>query len=93
MIRQLLAIIDLITGLLLIIRPEFALVKTIGWFVLGKGVWSIVSSVAFGYFTDWMGMIDTLAGLSLILIHNGHPLAVMTFLGVVVLFKGIYSMV
>lgn len=93
MFRQLLAIIDLIAGILLIFHPGISLVRIVGLFVLGKGLWSIVTSTMFGFFADWMGMIDTLAGVALIFTYNGHSFPLMTLLGVVIIFKGLFSMV
>ncbi|NCO97433.1 MAG: hypothetical protein GW780_03640 [Candidatus Aenigmarchaeota archaeon] len=92
MFRQMLAIIDLIAGLLLITRPEFGFVRIIGLIVLGKGVWSIVTSGLLGYFTDWMGMIDTLAGVGLLVMYGGGSFPLLALLGVVIIFKGLFSM-
>lgn len=91
MFRQSLAIIDLLAGALLILHPGISLVKIVGLFVLGKGLWSIITSALLGFFADWMGMIDTLAGVALIFTYNGHTFPLTTLLGVVIIFKGLYS--
>ena len=92
MIRQLLSVVDLVAGILLILHPGISLVRLVGLFVLGKGVWSIITSAMLGYFTDWMGMIDTLAGVALIWVYNGHSFPLTLLLGLFIIFKGLFSM-
>ena len=93
MIRQTLASIDIIVGILLIIRPEFSFLRILGLISLGKGVWSLFSCIAVGYFFDWMGMLDTLSGIALLLLHNGTSFGLFSILGLVMILKGLYSLV
>ena len=44
-------------------------IKYLAFFSISKGVWSIFSSFALGYYFDWMGAVDLIAGISLILIN------------------------
>ena len=92
MIRQTLAIVDILIGILLIIRPEFSFLRILGLISLSKGLWSLFSCIVAGYFADWMGMIDTLAGVALLLLHSGTSFDLFSILGVVMIIKGLYSL-
>ena len=93
MIRQTLSAIDIIIGLLLIIRPEFSFIRILGLISLGKGLWSLVSCIVVGYFSDWMGILDTLAGIALLLLHGGSSFGLFSILGILMILKGLYSLV
>lgn len=93
MFRQILGLIDIMSGIVLIIRPELFFIRILTFFCLGKGIWSLLSSFAMGYFTDWMGAIDTLAGICLFLLMRGSSFVFFTIVGVVMIVKGLYSLV
>jgi len=92
MFRQILGVVDIIVGVLLITRPEFSFIRFLGLFSLGKGVWSIFSSMIMGYFLDWMGALDVLSGISLLMLHAGSSSGIFTILGISILLKGLYSL-
>lgn len=93
MFRQILAFVDIISGIFLILTLGFPLVRLLALFCIGKGIWSIISSVAMGYFTDWMGGIDTIAGICLNLVYNGSSSGLFSIVGIVMIVKGLYSLV
>lgn len=56
-----------------------------------KGAWSIVSSLSHGFYLDFLGGIDFLAGLVLIVVNFGTPLSFGWMLGLVLGLKATYS--
>jgi hypothetical protein len=63
-----------------------------GW-CLVKGVWSILASAAVGYMYDWMGWLDVSVGVALWLISWGVYGWAFSVLGVLILLKGLYTLV
>lgn len=92
MFHQILGLIDILAGIMLIIRPELSFLRFLAFFCLGKGIWSLFSCFAMGYFTDWMGGIDTLAGICLFLLSKGTSFGIFSIVGVVMIVKGLYSL-
>ncbi len=62
-------------------------------FYLLKGIWSIVSSIAYGFFYDWMGALDFIAGIALMLIFYGTIFDFFWIIGVAHILKGLYSLI
>lgn len=62
-------------------------------FYLLKGIWSIVSSIASGFFYDWMGALDFITGIALMLIFYGTILDFFWIIGVAHILKGLYSLI
>lgn len=87
MILKILGFLDVITSIALFLGSQNTLFMTIGVIIFIKGVYSIVSSVASGYYFDIMGVIDLISGICL-LSGFGIP-----FLWLVMLAKGAYSMI
>ena len=91
MLQKILGAMDILIGLLLIAGPEWNILKIIGIISIAKGLWSTFSSALFGFFFDWMGWIDTLSGISLILISNGYSIFLFKIFGFGIIVKGILS--
>ncbi len=85
MILAILGLFDIIVGVSLAF-PNF-LVFYIGIIVLIKGISSIVGSFAAKYFFDFMGFIDVIAGVILLLNFS------IPWFWLLPLIKGIYSLV
>ena len=62
-------------------------------FYLLKGMWSLVSSLAAGYFYDWMGALDFIAGIALLLIFYGTVLNFFWIIGIAHILKGLYCLI
>ena len=62
-------------------------------FYLLKGGWSVVSSLAAGYFYDWMGTLDFITGIALLLIFYGTVLNFFWIIGIAHILKGLYSLI
>lgn len=87
LILKIFGTIDIISGIALLI-PEILLpmCSIIGTIVLLKGIYSVSSSLFVGYFYDIMGILDLLAGITLILSFN------IPLLWILMIIKGIASL-
>jgi len=98
MLLFILSILDLIAGLLVILSQNFLLTSNAFVFYfaiysLGKGIVSLLTSIAVGYFFDWMGVIDVITGIALFMIHSGSQLGIFKTIGIIILIKGLYSLI
>jgi len=91
MIVLILSAIDLLSGSLLLLNLKFFL-NYIAGIMLLKGAFSLLSSLGIGYWFDWMGFIDVISGVALLLFAFGIPAAIFSTLAWIVIFKGVYSL-
>ena len=82
-----LALLDILGGICLAFSWIGTLTSLIGLFILVKGLFSIVGSLASKYYFDWMGWIDLIVGMSLIF---GFAIP---WLWILPILKGSYSLV
>ncbi len=92
---MILSIVDIIIGLM-IAYPTFILFTSIVIFYtsliyVGKGLWSIFSSLAGGYYYDWMGVLDVVYGAALFAIYSGISNGIFYWIGIIAIVEGIYS--
>ncbi len=89
-----LSVLDMLAGFLILIRNDFGFVLFgFGLFLLIKGAYSFFTAVSSGYWLDWMGAVDMLAGICLMLIYVGFGPAAFLTVGGIVIAKGAYSLV
>lgn len=85
---------DMLTGWLYFYDKNISSFILIGllWFHLIKGAFSLLGSISSGYFFDWMGAIDLLAGIAVL--FRGANLLVgffsMIMIGLII--KGLYTL-
>lgn len=91
MITLILSAIDLLSGSLLLLNLNFFLNYIAGIMIL-KGAFSLVSSIGVGYWFDWMGFIDVISGVALLLFAFGLPAAIFSTIAWIVILKGTYSL-
>lgn len=58
-----------------------------------KGGFSWIISIGAGYYTDWMGTVDIIAGLTLLLMFFQISFSFFFILGIVAALKGLYCFV
>jgi len=92
MIVCILSIIDLLAGSLLLFNLHFFL-NYITAIVALKGLFSIFSSLGAGYWFDWMGFVDILTAIALLLFSFGVPATFFTTIAWIIIFKGIYCLI
>ncbi|MEM5836574.1 MAG: hypothetical protein QW058_02370 [Candidatus Aenigmatarchaeota archaeon] len=91
-----LGMIDLCVALLLLFGPNFPLIGSItiyfAYMILVKGIISIFTSFPLGYF-DWMGILDLIAGICLILIAYGTNYQTFSIFSTIYAFKAAYVLI
>jgi len=93
---MILGVLDIIVGAILCFASGspftgngFVLFFTIIFFL--KGLWSFLSSVSAGFFFDIMGILDLLSAILLLLSYIGIAHVFLLFIGIIMVFKGLYS--
>ena len=93
MLFIILSILDVIAGSAIYSPAVMHLITNILWMltviVLFKGIYSIVCSFSSGYFFEWPGFLDVIAGTSLFLLSYDF-ISASHLLGGVVAAKGVY---
>lgn len=92
MIVLILSIIDLAAGTLLLLNLHFFLNYITAIMAL-KGLFSIFSSFGAGFWFDWMGFVDILTAIALLLFSFGVPAGFFTTIAWIIIFKGIYCLI
>ncbi len=89
-----LSVLDMLAGFLILIRKDFGFaIFGFGLFMLIKGAYSFFTAVSSGYWLDWMGAVDMIAGICLMLIYAGFTPTALLTIGGIVIAKGAYSLV
>jgi hypothetical protein len=94
LIVALLSIIDILGGFFVINNHMFLFVKSfviyfVFYFIL-KGFWSLATSLGSGYLFDWLGVIDLVLGIILLLMGNNVSLGFFYIIGWAEIAKGGY---
>jgi len=87
-----LSLIDVIAGFVLVSSEGSGrIVHFFAMYALIKGVWSLMSSFSAGYYFDWMGAVDTITGICLLLTNYNLVFGFFSIIGMAQVMKGIYS--
>ena len=96
MLLFILGIIDIIGGVILALATggyiggsDFLFYLAV--FFLLKGIWSLLTAMAGGFYFDLLGITDIVAAVSMFLITAGVVSGVFLWIGVILILKGIYS--
>ncbi|MCK4496984.1 MAG: hypothetical protein KAU24_02245 [Candidatus Aenigmarchaeota archaeon] len=98
MFLAILGVLDIIGGILLGLSGFIpyigsGLVSTFGIILIIKGIISYISGAAKGFFLDFMGILDIIAGIMLVLATYGFVIFFFPYIGILLLLKGIYSVI
>lgn len=93
MIAAILSIIDIFIGYSLMNNSFQNLFGYFAYILLAKGILSVLGSLGSGYIFDWMGYLDIIVGIVLFLTTLKIYFTFFTILGILMLLKGIYSLV
>lgn len=85
------SLLDLIAGFFLISSMQTPIIHFFIYYAAIKGVVSIISSIALGYYHDWMGLTDLLTGIGLFLLISGFPFDIFKLVGYATILKAIYA--
>jgi uncharacterized membrane protein HdeD (DUF308 family) len=89
-----LALFDILSGLLLYFHPVFASDFFIYFSIicLAKGGWSILSAFISKFYFEFLGVLDIVVGIFLFMLYRGISLPFFSIFGVIIILKGIWSM-
>jgi len=98
MFLAILGVLDLIGGTLLGISGFIpytgsGFIFTLGIVFTVKGIISYLAGAAKGFFLDFMGVLDLIAGIMLVLAVYGFVLFFFPYIGILLIIKGFYSLV
>ncbi|RLJ06921.1 MAG: hypothetical protein DRP12_03205 [Candidatus Aenigmatarchaeota archaeon] len=91
MLLALLGFLDILVGIFLIFKIGFLFWFGIVWVL--KGLWSVISSAGSGFWLDFLGWLDILAGGACLAVSFGLEFWIFFWLGVAMVLKGLYSLV
>lgn len=60
--------------------------------LLAKGIWSMISSLAAGFYYDAFGFLDFVAAIVLLVINFGTPLSFAWVVGIILAAKAAYTL-
>ena len=97
MLLLLLGILDMIAGIILglsgfVTFNESSFVLYLGIIMIVKGIVSYLTGAAKGFYMDFMGILDIIGGMLMILAATGFVLFFFPYIGLLLLLKGAYSM-
>ena len=98
MLLAILGVLDIIAGALLGFSGMFTyagsfFVMVIGIILLIKGVGSYIAAAAGGFFLDFMGILDIISAIMLVLTSFGFVVFFFPYFGIFMVIKGVYSIV
>lgn len=94
MVSPLLTIIgafDLVAGILLIFPFPGTTMFAFALLMLTKSIWSILSSVASGFYYDALGLVDFIGAATLLVLNFGLDLGFAWIIGLIIVLKALYS--
>jgi len=89
-----LAIVDILSGALIFFHPaSFSKIFLyLGFICLTKGGWSLITALTSKFYFDFLGLLDIVSGIFLILLYYKFTLPLLTIIGIMIILKGIWSM-
>lgn len=93
-----LGVLDLLAGAILALHPFLAVagsgyIAGIAILFFLKGLYSLLTAFAVGFYFDLLGLFDIAGGVFLALLYFGVASEFFVYIGLAVLLKGIYSFV
>jgi len=85
-----LSLIDLVVGINLITGLFSFVFGYLAFMILAKGIISFVTSLGQGYMFDWMGLLDTIVGVSMVLTTFHIAVPFLSYLGYAIILKALY---
>jgi uncharacterized membrane protein HdeD (DUF308 family) len=92
MITILLSAIDIVIGYCLMSSSLQSLFGYFTYIMLAKGILSVIGSLTANYLFDWMGYLDMITGIVLLMTTMKVSLAIFPTIGFLLLAKGVYSL-
>src|SRR4030042_5269255 len=89
-----LAIFDIASGVLLYFHPALVPKLFIYFAVvcLAKGGWSILSAFVSKFYFEFLGILDVIVGIFLLMLYKGISFSFFPMFGIIIILKGIWSL-
>jgi hypothetical protein len=85
------SIIDFLAAILLFFSLTGDFTFVISLILLSKGIWSMMSSIASGFYYDLLGFIDFLGAILLLIMNFGTPVSFSWVIGALIAAKAIWA--
>lgn len=97
MLRPLLFILafaDVLSGIFLFFHPTFwfRLFLYLGVLSISKGGWSLITAISSHFYFDFLGLLDVIGGLALLLFYYNLTFPLLTVFGIMMMAKGLWSL-
>lgn len=86
------SVLDFLGAILLVWAFPGDFMFAVSLLMLGKGIWSILSCVAAGFYYDMFGLLDFVAGIVLLAANFGEVFVLAWVVGVILAIKAIYTL-
>lgn len=98
MFLVILGLVDIIVGIILGVSGFFDFVGISIIFIIGiiavlKGIYSVVTALASGFYFDLLGVFDIISGILIYLAYSGIVYGFFVYIGIIMIIKGLYSLV
>jgi len=88
-----LALADIFSGILLYFHPDWLkLLFYFAFLCLAKGGWSLIAAFSSRFYFDFLGLLDILAGIFLLLLYYKITAPFLGIVGIMLALKGIWSL-
>jgi len=84
-------IIDILAAILFFFPFPGDFMLTIAILLLGKGIWSMISSLNSGFYYDMFGLLDFLGAIVLLIVNFGTPLGFAWMFGALIGLKAAWA--
>ncbi|MBL7206749.1 MAG: hypothetical protein ISS36_04085 [Candidatus Aenigmarchaeota archaeon] len=91
-----LGIIDLVVGIFLALSNNFqgsTIILYLGIIILLKALYSLGTAFGAGFYLDFLGILDLIAGILLLIVFYGIFTHFFIYIGILLALKGIYSII
>jgi len=86
------SVIDFAAAFILIWSFPGTFMFILGLILISKGIWSIISSLRAGFYFDFMGLIDIVAAVAILIVNLGIPLGFAWIIGIIIAIKATYTL-
>ena len=86
------SVLDFLGAFLLVWSFPGTFMFVVALLLLIKGIWSMISSLAAGFYYDVFGFVDFAAAMVLLIVNFGTPLGLAWIIGAILAVKAAYTL-
>jgi len=84
-------VVDILAAILFFFPFPGDFMLAVAILLLGKGMWSMISSLNAGFYYDLFGLLDFLGAIVLLVLNFGTPLSFAWMFGALIGFKALWA--